>query len=566
MEVRRTRLGYKAQLQGSVAGRGGGACYILPKQKMERMKSLSLRLLFALMTIFQMAPAGAEAQPGDAIGHFDIARFEVEGSTLFDAAMVQSLVAPFVGPQRDFSDVEHAIDALEGAYRKRGFNLVKVILPEQELNAGVVRLQVVEVRIGKVNIDGNAFHDAANIRGSLPELREGAVPNTDRMSSSLHIANENPSKKTSVQMQSGGEPGLIDAVVSVVDEKTWATSLLFDNSGFDATGRNHVTLQFQNFNVGGLDHVFSGQYTTSADDPSKVTIFSAGYHIPLYALGDSLDFYGTYSNINAGTVTAGLVTLGVSGSGTVLGAHFNHDLPKKGNYESKLVAGFDHKAFTNDIDAQGTQLGGDVTVNPFSLSYIGEWALPSANLNFYVTGVHNVPGGSHASAADFDAARSGAPTSYALLRYGAGYNRALPRDWQLRFTLNGQAAHDALVPGEQFGIGGAASVRGLHERAINDDSGVSGSAEIYTPNLCGSVRGGKTQCRLLAFYDAGSVTRNDALPGEETHVSAGSTGAGLRLTSGKLLALQFDFGRVVSASDPQYKNAQRVHFQVALTY
>ena len=64
----------------------------------------------------------------------------------------------------DFGYVERAMDALQGAYRKRGFGLVKVILPEQELNRGVVHLKVVETRIGKVRVEGNAV----SRRGQYP--------------------------------------------------------------------------------------------------------------------------------------------------------------------------------------------------------------------------------------------------------------------------------------------------------------------------------------------------------------------------------------------------------------
>jgi len=38
-----------------------------------------------------------------------------------------------------------------------------------------------------------------------------------------------------------------------------------------------------NFNLWGLDHVFSAQYTTSVDDASKISVYGAGYHVPLYA-------------------------------------------------------------------------------------------------------------------------------------------------------------------------------------------------------------------------------------------------------------------------------------------
>jgi hemolysin activation/secretion protein len=511
------------------------------------------------------APALAAIQPGDAIGTFDISRFAVEGNTLLNEAAVQSAVGGFAGKVRNFGDIERAIGALEKAYRKRGFTLVKVILPEQELSQGVVRLKVIETRIGKVRVAGNVFHDEANIRRSLPELREGGIPNTEALSADLRIANENPSKKVTLELKDGGEPGVIDGVAQVVDERPWSVGAVLDNSGFDPSGRYHVTAQYQNFNLWGLDHVFSAQYTTSVDDASKISVYGAGYHIPVYANGDSLDFYGSYSNINAGTVSAGLVDLQVSGAGTTYGAHYNHGLPRIGHYDSQLTAGFDHKAFRNDVVLTGVQLGGDVTVDPFSLSYVGQWALPGSDLNLYLTAVHNVPGGAHGGDADFTAARSGAAPSYGLLRYGAGYTRTLPLEWQMRLTLNGQSTHDALVPGEQFGVGGAASVRGLHEREIADDSGFAASAELYTPNLC-AAGGAVARCTLLAFIDDGHVSRNQALPGEETHLSVSSAGVGFRLTSGRTLSLQMDYGRVFSASDDQQKGEQRLHALIAAAF
>jgi hemolysin activation/secretion protein len=514
-----------------------------------------------------VVPAHAAAHPGDPIGTFDITRFEVEGDTLLGASSVQAAVGSFAGKTRDFGSVERAMTALEAAYRKRGFGLVKVILPEQELNGGVVHLKVVETRLGKVLVTGNTHHSAANIRRSLPAVKEGTIPNTDALSSDLRMANENPSKKINLQLQSADQPGVIDAVEQVRDERSWSVGAVLDNSGFTSSGRNHVTVQYQNFNLGGLDHIFSAQYTTSTEDPSKISVYGAGYHIPLYGHADSLDFYGTYSTISAGAVAVGLLDLQVSGAGTVYGVHFNHQLPRLGHYDSQLVVGFDRKQFRNDINFQGVQLGGDVTVDPLSLSYAGQWALPAGALNFYLTGVRNIPGGSQAADANFTATRSGATSQYGLLRYGVGFNRPLPEGWQLRVTFNGQLTHAALVPGEQFGVGGATSVRGLQEREIQSDQGFTANAEVYTPDLCAHLRGGgATSCTLLTFFDDGHVYRNDALPGEETRQSANSTGVGLRLSRGRYLSLQMDYGRVVSASDPQQKGDQRLHALLALAY
>jgi hemolysin activation/secretion protein len=503
---------------------------------------------------------------GDSIGDFEIKRFDVQGNTLLEPALVQGLVSEFAGPGRDFSYVERALAALQGAYRERGFSLVKVVLPEQELNEGVVHISVVETRIGQVRVAGNDFHDAANVRHSLPSVVEGAIPNTDALSANLRMANENPSRKVNLQLQSGDAPGIVDAVVQVEDSKDWTASALLDNSGNDASGRTHVTAQYQNFNVGGLDHVFTASYTTTPDEPSKMSVYGAGYHIPLYSLGDSLDFYGTYSNVDAGVVSAGLLDLTVSGAGTVFGTHFNHELRRIGSYESQLTLGFDRKSFRNDVAFMGTQLGSDITVNPLSLSYAAEWALPAGRLNFYLTAVRNIPGGSQASDANFTASRLRATADYALLRYGVGFARPLPRDWQMRVTLNGQATDDALVSGEQFGVGGATSVRGLQEREISNDRGFSANAELYTPNLCGGLLGATTRCNALGFFDGARVSRNHALAGEIDHERVSTVGAGFRLSSSRSLSLQVDYGYVVSASEPQVRGDQRLHALLVFAY
>jgi hemolysin activation/secretion protein len=102
-----------------------------------------------------------------------------------------------------------ALEALEAAYHARGFNVVQVALPEQELDQGVVRLQVVETRIGKLRVEGNTVFSEDNIRRSLPGLVEGQTPNLGAVSSSLKLANENPSKKTTLQLQSGNEAGCL---------------------------------------------------------------------------------------------------------------------------------------------------------------------------------------------------------------------------------------------------------------------------------------------------------------------------------------------------------------------
>jgi hemolysin activation/secretion protein len=496
--------------------------------------------------------------------HFDINRFDVRGNTLLSPQSVDRLVAPYLGKGRDFTDVMGALEALEAAYHARGYQLVRIDLPEQELNQGVVILNVVQIKIGRVKIEGNKYFDDANIRHALPGLNEWQAPDMKVLSKSLKLTNENPAKKTVMTLQSGAQDDEVDATLTVTDEPVWSATLNLDNTGTDATGKTHAGVVLQNANLFGLDHVLSLQYTTTVEEPSRVSVYGIGYHLPLYALGDSMDFFGSYSNVDSGTISAGILDIAVSGKGSVFGARYNQNLPTAGSYDSKLVYGADYKAYKNSVQLLGFDLGNDITVHPLSVGYQGNWALANRNIGFGLTLMHNIAGGSRGSQEDFDMARSGASADYTALRFDASVLQALPQDWQLRAVVSGQYTNDALIPGEQFGAGGASSVRGFEEREVSNDSGAVGNLELYTPPLCNSI---SWQCKMLAFYDHAYTTRNHALPSEYKNISISSIGVGVRVLFRKNIDLQMDYGHVLQAQTTfTQRGDNRLHARLSLTF
>ncbi|MEN9868321.1 MAG: hypothetical protein RL748_3911 [Pseudomonadota bacterium] len=495
---------------------------------------------------------------------FDIERFDVTGNTLLSPTLVEKLVAPFAGKNRDFADVQKALEALEAAYHARGYNVVQVELPEQELNQGVVRLKVVQTRIGKILIEGNRQFSDANVRASLPPLQEGKTPNINQISNALKVANENPARKINLQLESGEKDEEVNAMLKVTEDNVWKFGASSDNTGTRATGKTHLGFSLQHANMFGLDHVGSFQYTTSAEKPSKVRVYGLGYHIPLYGLGDSIDLYGSYSDVDSGTISAGLVNLAVSGKGRVWGVRYNQNLGRSKNYEPKLQYGLDYKAFINGVQFSGQELGNDVTVHPVSVGYTGNWTLNQGEASIGLNLARNIPGGKKGKTADFNAVRIGASANYTILRFSASYARNLAKDWQWRSSLSGQYTSDALIPGEQFGAGGSTSVRGFNEREISNDYGVQLNNELYSPNLCSAIKIFATQCRVLAFYDLAHLQRNKALAGETTSNSLSSTGLGLRLSIDRYWNVQLDYGHVLSGNAGLDKN--RMHFRVNLAY
>lgn len=508
-----------------------------------------------------------EAVP-DEVVRFAISRFEVSGNTLLPADEVERAVAPFTGARRDFGDVQRALEALEALYHERGYNVVTVQLPEQELDGGVVRLDVAEARIGKVTVSGNRWFGGANIRRSLPALREGRTPNLKQVSADLKLANENPAKRVKLSLEGGQAEGSVDARIEVDDERPWTVMANVDNTGTGETGKTHAGLVLQHANLWERDHVASLQYTTTVEEPSQVAVWGLGYHVPFYAQGGALDLYASYSDVDSGVVTAGLFDLAVSGRGAVYGARYSQVLAKRTvggrELEGRLVYGLEAKAYKNSVVFHEQDFGNDVTVRPLSIGYLGRIGLDGGEANFSATLLRNIPGGARGGREDFAAARAGARAGYAALRFAAAWSQALGAgDWQSRVLLNGQLSGDALVAGEQFGLGGSTSVRGFDEREASTDTGAGLNLELYTPDLCG--RAG-WQCRLLGFYDTAWGRRNDALPGELRSTTISSAGLGLRFAAGRSASVQLDYGRVVNEGALGGAGKGRLHVRAGLAY
>jgi hemolysin activation/secretion protein len=542
-------------------------------------------LALALATLF-VAPCLAQDE------QFDIVRFQIEGNTLLPEAEVQRAVAPLAGPKRVYGDIQKALEALERAYRAAGFSTVQVYVPEQELTSGVVRLQVTEGVIGKVLISGNKHFDDANIRASLPALQEGKAPNLRQMSEAIQLSNENPAKQLEVSLGVSEEEGKVDAKVAVTEENPQRVFATLDSTGTQATGEFRLGVAYQNANLFNRDHTLTLAYTGSPDAPSgvKVDIYSIGYRVPLYALGDSLDFIYGKSNVNTPSSSPTLGgALGIVGKGDVFGARWNHYFARRGEYSSKLIVGFDYKYIDSSCtDATGAPVPTDpptppiascvpYTTRPLSLTYTGQRLSPGQLFDYNIGVAHNLGLGTRYTNVDGTIDRYSYLTpgnrstrdDFNILRLGGSYLKAFPSDWQVRVAASGQYAGDPLVAAEQIGLAGSTAVRGFNERAATADSGYFANAEIYTPELA-QASGARGSLRALLFYDFGRGYNQNVPADSLTPAKFGiaSVGAGVRYALGKDFSLRFDLAQVLDAGPPDTKNRGdwRGHLNVMLAF
>ena len=521
---------------------------------------------------------------------FDIVRFQIEGNTLLPEAEVQAAVAPMLGAKRVYGDIQKALEALERAYRAAGFSTVQVYVPEQELTSGVVRLEVTEGVIGKVIISGNQHFDTNNIRASLPALQEGRAPNLRQMSEDIQLSNESPAKQLEVTLGVSEEEGKVDAKVMVAEENPQRVFATLDSTGTAATGRSRMGVAYQNANLFNRDHTLTLAYTSSPDAPAgvKVDIFSLGYRVPFYGLGDSLDFIWGKSGVNtpSSSPSVGGSQLGIVGKGDVFGLRWNHYFTRRGEYSSKLIFGADYKFINSSCTVAGAPLGIDppapanascvpYTTRPLSLTYSGQRLSPGRMFDYNIGIAHNLALGTRYTNTDGAVDRysflSGNRTTrddFNIIRMGGSYLTAFPDDWQLRLAANGQYAGNPLVLAEQIGLAGSTAVRGFNERAVSADSGYVVNAEIYTPELA-KASGSRASLRLLTFVDvAYGYNHNVSSGSPPANVSIASVGGGLRYSLGKDFSLRFDLAEVIDAgpANTRARGEWRGHLNVMIGF
>src|SRR5262245_50272353 len=127
-----------------------------------------------LLTAVNSRGSAAEVQPAVAppeqSAPFDVWEFRVLGNSVLPAREVESAVYPFLGAQRTIEVVEQARQALERAYRDKGYGTVFVDIPEQDVVDGVVRLKVTEGKLARVRISGARYFSNGRIRTEVTAL------------------------------------------------------------------------------------------------------------------------------------------------------------------------------------------------------------------------------------------------------------------------------------------------------------------------------------------------------------------------------------------------------------
>jgi hemolysin activation/secretion protein len=517
--------------------------------------------------IVPMSPAieNTQASRGSSAAEeptFEILDFRIVGNTIFPTIRLQNLLEELAGPGRTAADVEKARDILEKYHHEQGYPTVLVNIPEQSAESGVIKLQVIESRIGAATVKGNGYYSSRRILERLPSLASGTILYVPDVQREINRVNRTADLKILPAMNPGKVPGLVDVDLKAEEKLPLHGSLELSNRASNNTSELRLNAALHYDNLWDLDHSISFQYQTSPQKPSEVQVFSGSYILPApWNKDNSLVLYGVSSNSD----TAFGEGFKTQGKGSIIGSRYIYSLSPHGDYGHNAVAGFDYKNFGETVatpDSTTGEISTPVEYFPFSLAYNG--SMPdSSGLTLLNAGLNMSYRGLVVRQQNLADKRFKAKGNYFAALLGLERRQKLPGGMGLTLKLDGQAADQPLISNEQFTAGGMESVRGYKESELSGDSAFHGMTELSAPDLASIFKGGeRLQITPYAFYDFALLWINEPLPSQKRELSLQGTGIGVRGAFFRDLEFQVDWGFALSETSHNSYGDSRVHFKV----
>jgi hemolysin activation/secretion protein len=413
-----------------------------------------------------LPPAPTAAEPVATL-----TRISFGGTLLLEEPQLQAVAAPYLNRPISGSDIARLKYDLTSLYFKKGYVLVKVTTPPQNLSDGVLDVVVIAGRIGDITVSNEALNPAiANSR--LGTIRSGDVFNERIVESALQDINDLNNIDSSVSLRPGSATGTTDLDVRIRKAEPRQDVQIFtlDNYGSEFTGDTIARLSLQKSNLLGIGETF-GITGRKSDDDFWAYQGEAMFPLPLRNLQLELDYLKSDNSI--GDVFSALNSEGESKvyQAALSSALINQRQRKlvirggieRGRYESTLT-GFP------DTSDTITKLFAETSYS-MRMSRLVTFVSVRANKGIGALGA--------SSEGDADASRlDGNPQAWTLESLLYTNYRLTDRDF-LQAILQAQQSDSTLLSPDLFVIGGYGSVRGYEPAQSTGDSGVSLNLDLY---------------------------------------------------------------------------------------
>lgn len=418
------------------------------------------------------APAGSLAAGAAAI---DCRELRLEGATVLDPVEVGAIAAAYCGRTITLEDLYAARDALTRLYVDRGWVASGVVIPEQDVADGVVRLRAVEGALVAVELRNEPRFDARALLRGVDALR-GSPLNLDDLRRELTFVDQSPLvERVLAELRPGAAPGEAVLEVELVPARAWGVALTANNHRAPSVGATQGVVEFSHRSLLGLSDRLSVYYsaTEGLDD------VGGDWRIPLFRTPWSLVMGG--SRNDAAVIEEPFDRIDIESDAHRWTFGIDRRLLQSAARDAGITLSIDNqrsRTFLLGIPfsfAPGVR-DGRAEVTALRLAADSLWRGADQALLLRARLSHGID--------LFDPTRNDdlPDGRFTALAASAQYAKRLSDEGaQLIAALDLQYADRGLLPLEKYALGGAWSVRGFRQNQVVRDNGWRASVEYRRP-------------------------------------------------------------------------------------
>ena len=487
-----------------------------------------------------------------------VRKFVVKGNTAFTAKELAEVLKPYTLRRLSFPELLAAQQAIDRLYIENGYITSGTFLPPQNLDNGIVTIEVIEGTLNEINITGLKRLQPGYVRDRIIKATNAPI-NRDDLLNALQLLQLDPLiANLSAELTAGTTIGSSILELNLEEADPFDLTLAYDNfrSPSVGTDRRQVNLTHRNL-VGLGDRISVGYLNTNGSN----SLNDLNYNIPINASNGSLGFRLGYTDSKI--IEDPFEEFDIESENTNYEFTYRQPLLQKPTQDLAIGFSFSRNdSFTTAEGeplqlSRGSQINGETDIS--ALRFFTEYTTRNAKQVFALRSQFSL------GVNLFDATinnRDTPDSNFLAWRGQAQYLRSFGSNLTLLLRSDFQASDRPLVPVEQFSLGGALSVKGYRQDVLLGDNGLFSSAEVRAtvariPKL-------NTSIQLTPFLDFGKVWNSDDLAFDTNTLI--STGIGLRVQSGDYFAARIDYGIPLVDLDSEGNSLQEdgVYFSLEL--
>lgn len=480
-------------------------------------------------------PANPEVPGNTVSGTITVERFDVVGSTVFSQEKLDQVLAPFTKRPLAFAELLEARSAVTKLYNDEGYATTGAYIPAQPFRDGVVRIEVVEGQLEGINVTGLNRLNPNYVRNRIA-LATSKPLNVPRLLEALRLLQLNPLiKNLSAELSAGSRTGQNLLDVTVVEADTFSSPIILNNARSPSVGTFQRGVQLNEANLFGLGDSISFAYKNTEGSNT----YDVNYVLPINPHNGTLGL--SYSNASSNVIEAPFNRIDIEAASRYYDITLRQPIIQTPSQELALGLRASRRESNTSLlgipfplspgaDAQGTTR---ISALRFFQDFTqrGNSEVFSARSEFSV-GLDVLNSTINQTAPD---------SRFLAWRGQLQLARLVAPETLLLLRGDVQLASRALVPLEQFSLGGQESVRGYRQDALLTDNGAFASAEIRFPIYRTSRQEGAGALQLIPFVDLGTTWNSSGNNAPNPNTLA-SIGLGLQWQQGDRFKARLDYG------------------------